>query len=304
MPRTDTEPPARPAAALSCYPKWKRRPWDSPGRMGNRGRCRKTCKVRGETQGATPPRTLGFPSAQRSFVLPKKFAAVACERPRHGPLRTPPSPCLRGPAFRVAQRVSRARVPGPRRRQGPSQKVQTEPRSRQASGEPTLGCRRRTLPGPAADPGDLALIPVPRKTASEFMAGGVTRGSSGEHPVCHIPSRNGTRGLCPAGAAPTGTVQVAVTVTRYFAGAPTPWWICGVPRKAEGCSSWDGARNVCGVERDRAVLGAPLGAGAVCGGRRRRPRRGSAPCLGAGTRYARPAPRDSPGTETPVPAAL
>lgn len=79
--RTDTEPPARPAAALSCYPKWKRRPWDSPGRMGNRGRCRKTCKVRGETQGAPPPRTLGFPSAKRPFVLRKSLRQLLASCP-------------------------------------------------------------------------------------------------------------------------------------------------------------------------------------------------------------------------------
>lgn len=82
VPRTDTEPPARPAAALSCCPKWRRRPWDSPGRMGNRGRCQKTCKVRGELHGAPPPRTLGSPplqtataSCQKSLGLPPASSA-------------------------------------------------------------------------------------------------------------------------------------------------------------------------------------------------------------------------------------
>lgn len=65
--------------------------------------------------------------------------------------------------------------------------------------------------------------------------------------------------------------------------APTPWRICGVLRKAEGCPSWDGAGNAYVGWRDRAVPGALLGAGAMRGGRRRRPRRGSAPCLGAGS---------------------
>ncbi|KAK2086202.1 hypothetical protein P7K49_035627 [Saguinus oedipus] len=44
--RTDTDPPSPPAAALSCCPKWRRKPWDWLDRMGNRARCRKTCKVR------------------------------------------------------------------------------------------------------------------------------------------------------------------------------------------------------------------------------------------------------------------
>lgn len=70
----------------------------------------------------------------------------------------------------------------------------------------------------------------------EVYGSGVSRGSSGEHPVCHTPSRNGTRGLCPAGAAPTAAVQVAAAATSQER-APTPGWICGVPRKAEGCSS-------------------------------------------------------------------
>lgn len=42
-----TEPLSPPVAALSCCPKWKRKPWDWRGRMGTRGRCRKTCKVSG-----------------------------------------------------------------------------------------------------------------------------------------------------------------------------------------------------------------------------------------------------------------
>lgn len=245
MSRTDTEPPARPAAALSCYPKWKRRPWDSPGRMGNRGRCRKTCKVRGQTQGAPPPRTLGFPSAKRPFVLPKKFAAVACELPRHSPLRAPPSPCLGGPAFRVPQRVLGAGVPARGEDKAPLRRCKRGRGAAKypAGAKPALGCRFRTMPESAAHPGGLGLIPDPPKTASKFMAGGVRRGSSGEHPVCHTPSRNGTRGLCPAGAAPTATTQVAAAATSQER-APTPWWICGVPSKAEGCSSWDGAGNV------------------------------------------------------------
>lgn len=54
-----TEPLSPPAAALSCCPKWKRKPWDWRGRMGTRGRCRKTCKVSGRgalAPAATAPR--------------------------------------------------------------------------------------------------------------------------------------------------------------------------------------------------------------------------------------------------------
>lgn len=228
MSRTDTEPPARPAAALSCYPKWKRRPWDSPGRMGNRGRCRKTCKVRGEAHGAPPPRTLGFPSAKRPFHPAKKVCG-SC-------LRAVPSPPAPRPAEPLPSRASfqgdssghrGAGAPGPTTRPC-SEGINgaEEPSSIWSAGAfPEVQTSRRTLPGPAADPGDLGLIAVPRKIASKFMAGGVTRGSSGEHPVCHTPSRNGTRRLCPAGAAPTGTVQVAAAVSRNFPGESSG--LCG-----------------------------------------------------------------------------
>lgn len=58
---------------------------------------------------------------------------------------------------------------------------------------------------------------------------------------------------------------------------------CGVPRKAEGCPSWDGAGNAYVGWRNPSIPCALLGAGAVRRGSRRRPRRGSAPCLGAGS---------------------
>lgn len=171
--RTDTEPPARPAAALSCYPKWKRRPWDSPDRMGNRGRCRKTCKVRGQTQGAPPPlRALsGFPRQSAPSSCQKSLRQLLASCPA-----TSRSAPRRAPAFagRLSGGLSgyRGRGASPRRGQGPAQKVQTGPRSCQASARrvPVLGCRCRTLPDPAAHPGDLGLIPVPPKTASKFMA--------------------------------------------------------------------------------------------------------------------------------------
>lgn len=173
---------------------------------------------------------------------------------------------------------------------------------------PGVQMSRRTLPGPAGDPEDLGLIPVPRKTASKFMTGRVTRGSSGEHPVCHTPSRNGPRRLCPAGAAPTGTVQVAVAVSRNFAGESSDSVAdlrpCGVPRKADGCLNWDGSGNVCVGWRDRAVPGARLGAGAVAEGGGADPAEGRLPALEPAARYVRPTPLDSPGTETPVPVAL
>lgn len=142
MSRTDTESPARPAAALSCCPKWRRRPWDSPGRMGNRGRCRKTCKVRGERHRAPPPRTLGPLSANRAFVLPKKFTAAS------SPAAARSAPC-RAPAFtgQLPEWLGRppgAGPPAPRRRQDPGQEMQLRPGNRQTSGrwEPSPGCRR------------------------------------------------------------------------------------------------------------------------------------------------------------------
>lgn len=109
---------------------------------GEQGQMPENMQGKGANAGLSPsaPRTLGFPSAKRPFVLPKKFAAVACELPRHLPLRAPPSPCLRGPAFRGAQRV-----PGP----GCQPEARTRPCSEGANGAEELPSIRptRACPG-------------------------------------------------------------------------------------------------------------------------------------------------------------
>lgn len=268
---------------------------------GEQGQMPENMQGKGGDAGRSPSAHARLSLGKAPLRPAKTFAAVARELPRHRPLHAPPGPCLRGTPFGDSSgyrgRGARAE-PTTRPRSGGANGAEKPPSIRPERASPRVQTSRRTLPGPAADPSDLGLIPVPRKTASKFMAGGVRRGSSGEHPVCHTSSPNGTRGLCPAGAAPTGTVQVAEAVSRNFAGESSDS-VADLRGTQEGRGmpelgwSWRCLCGVAGPGRSRC----PARAGAMRGGRRRRPAEGRLRALER--QPGVPAPRHSPGQKLP-----
>lgn len=251
--------------------------------MGNRGRCRKTCKVRGETQGAPPPRTLGFPSAKRPFVLPKLLRQLLASCPvtaRSGPL-----PSRDG--FRGLERVP---GPGCQGRADDKAPLGRCKRGRGAAKHPAGA----SLPAGADVPSDPARPRCrsqgsrsnPRSAQNCLEVYGrwsyawkFWRAPRVSHLVPKRDPRALSRGCGAHRYRAGGRGGVAKPRTRElrlrggFAGYP------GRQRDARAgmelaMSVWGGGAGLVPV---------PTRAGAMRGGRRRRPRRGSAPCPGAGS---------------------
>lgn len=237
-----------------------------------------------------------------------------------GCLRAPPQPPAPAPrpAEPLPSRANFQRGSGGHRDPGDQ---------RRGDGEaPTRRCNRRrgtgkhlaggSLPwGAGAPAGRCSGTPRPRSAQSLWqgeLGGEVLRSSPC---VSHRPE-TGPRGLCPAGAAPTGTTQVAVAAVRKFAAespdAAADLSPCGVPAKAAGCPSWAREMLLWGgtvpfpVPHYGPKRCAEGGSGDPLRGP---PPGGLAPCLRAGSPVRgcwppRPALRASPGAQTPVPAAL
>lgn len=124
QPRSPRLGPARPAAALSCCPKWSRKRWGWRGRMGNGRSGRKTCKV--SRAAGRAPRTRPADTAPRlacpGLACPGRLGrgtSRTCGPGRQKPAGLPSSPRPRAGGWGLAgflgsewEASGRARLPG------------------------------------------------------------------------------------------------------------------------------------------------------------------------------------------------